>query len=289
MLPERRARDYGVLRHLIEVGMAAFSGQGWMASLSQRCGLQGGLELIERRYQIAQPDPSPPPLRIAFASDFHAGPTTHPATLERAYRMLCELQPDLLLLGGDFISLQPHAIEALAHALGRVPAPLGRYAVLGNHDLWADERPIIAALEAHGIRVLINQHAVLPAPYQQIAICGLDEPSIGAPDAHAMFRGAPPLRLVLMHSPEGIEQIADHRFDLAFCGHTHGGQICWANGRPIWRLGGKYSPRYLAGSFQLAGQPPRHLIVSRGIGCVGLPIRINACGDIQLCHLSWRK
>lgn len=286
MLPERRARDYGLARHLIEVAMASFSGQGWMASLSQLFGLQGGLELIETSHQIVHAERLPP-LRIAFASDFHAGPTTHPATLERAYRLLCELQPDLLLLGGDFISLQPHAIEALAHALGRVPAPLGRYSVLGNHDLWADERPIIAALEAHGIRVLVNQHALLPAPYQQIAVCGLDEPSIGTPDAHAMFRGAPPLRLVLMHSPEGIEQIAAHDFALAFCGHTHGGQICWPNRRPIWPLGGKYSPRYLAGSFRLEGQPPRQLIVSRGIDCVGLPIRLNAPGDIQLCQLSW--
>jgi predicted MPP superfamily phosphohydrolase len=78
-----------------------------------------------------------PPLRIAFASDFHAGPTTHPDLWAAACDALDRAKPDVVLLGGDFVVLEARHVDTLAKRLARVAAPLGCYAVLGNHDYYA--------------------------------------------------------------------------------------------------------------------------------------------------------
>ena len=75
-----------------------------------------------------------------------------------AAQVLADAQPDVLLLGGDFVSLEARYIEPLAQALGQIPAPYGRFAVLGNHDLWADDYPIRRYLSHAGIQVLVNCH-----------------------------------------------------------------------------------------------------------------------------------
>ncbi len=105
-----------------------------------------------------------PDLRVVYASDFHAGPMTDPVLLQRAITALREARPDVLLLGGDFVAFAPSEVDLLADALGGVPAPLGRYAVLGNHDWWAGAEQIARRLEASGIEVLTNRNRRLAAP-----------------------------------------------------------------------------------------------------------------------------
>ncbi len=287
MLPSRRAVDYTHVRHLTEAILARISGNGWMAAIAHHLGWQADLQIDRCTLSLPAPNPSPPRLRIAFASDFHAGPTTHPETIANACHALRDLQPDVLLLGGDFVSLHARYIEPIAEALAHVPAPFGRYAVIGNHDLWADDTPIIQRLAQAGIHVLINRHQQLPPPYDHIWICGLDDPTSGRPEAQAMFEGATGSRIVVMHSPEGLAHIAAHRFDLAVCGHTHGGQICLPNGQPIWMPRGRLNRRYAAGHFQIGPQPHQQMIVSRGIGYGGLPLRLYAPADIIACTITW--
>lgn len=147
MLPSRRAVDYTYVRDLTESVLARVSGNGWMASIAYHLGWQADLRIDWCTLSLPAPDPSFPPLRIAFASDFHAGPTTHPETIASVCRALRDLQPDVLLLGGDFVSFHARYIEDVAEALARVPARFGRYAVIGNHDLWADDTLIIQRLE----------------------------------------------------------------------------------------------------------------------------------------------
>lgn len=288
MLPTRRASDYTHFRHLTEAILARISGTGWMASIAHSFGWQANLRIDRCALSLPAPGHSLPPLKVAFASDFHAGPTTHPETIALACRTLRQLQPDLLLLGGDFVSLNAHYIESIAEALAHIPAPFGRFAVIGNHDLWAGDALIIQRLTQAGIQVLINQNYQLPSPYNHVWICGLDDPTSGQPDAQAMFEGAAGTRLVVMHSPEGLAHIAPYQFALAVCGHTHGGQICLPNGRAIWMPRGRLNRQYAAGHFQV-GPPPYHrLIVSRGIGYGGLPLRLYAPADIIACTITWQ-
>lgn len=222
-------------------------------------------------------------LRIAFASDFHAGPTTPPALLDAAVDALAAAQADLLLLGGDFVSLRASYAPRLVSRLADVPARLGRYAVLGNHDYWADAPAIVGMLEGAGIEMLTNRGVRLPPPFDAVMLSGLDDHTSGEPDAAAAFGEDAPVRVVLMHAPSSLLDIGERRFDVALCGHTHGGQVALPDGRPVLVACGQLSRRFSAGRFDLDGG--RTLLVSRGIGCTILPLRLNAPAAITLATI----
>jgi predicted MPP superfamily phosphohydrolase len=225
-----------------------------------------------------------PPFTLAFAADFHAGPTTDPTVLREACAALRAAAPDVLLLGGDFVTFAPSEVDWLAHELGSIPAPLGRFAVLGNHDWWADGPYITRTLEAAKVRVLTNRSVQLGPPFQHVWICGLDDHRYGRPDAVGALTGAEGVRIVLMHAPSGLLDLGEERFDLALCGHTHGGQLALPGGVPIVLPHGRLSRRYARGRFDLA--EGRTLVVSVGVGCVVLPLRLFADPEIVVCNLT---
>jgi predicted MPP superfamily phosphohydrolase len=223
-------------------------------------------------------------LRVAFASDFHAGPLTPDRVLDRAAAALASAAPDVLLLGGDFVSIRDRYVGRVTERLAGMPAPAGRFAVLGNHDYWAGAGPITRALERAGIEVLVNASRRLPPPFDRVTICGLDDHMCGYPDVAKAFAGATPIRLVLMHAPSGLLDIGEHPFTLGFAGHTHGGQIALPNGYPPYVPYGPLSRRYCTGRFDLPnGQV---LLVSRGLGCSTVPIRWNAPAEVHLCSVN---
>ena len=226
----------------------------------------------------------PRALRIGFASDFHAGPCTHPTHLELACRTLAESQPDVLLLGGDFVCLHAGAGAELAARLADVPAPLGRFAVLGNHDLWAGAAAVARALEAAGIHVLINENARLPRPFAEVSVCGLADPISGHPDPVPTLAGAEGHRIVLMHAPSGVGSLAGERWDVAFCGHTHGGQVALPGGRPLHIPEAPEYQGYYQGRYSTPGGP---LFVTRGVGYSTLPIRTFCPPEIVAAQLDF--
>jgi hypothetical protein len=105
----------------------------------------------------------------------------------------------------------------------------------------------------------------------------------GEPDAREAFAGAREIRVVLMHAPSSLIDVADHPFNVALCGHTHGGQIALPDGRPLWVASGPLSRRYNAGRYSLRRDTT--LLVSRGVGCGTLPIRWNSPSSILLCSI----
>lgn len=258
-------------------------GNGWPVRLVRGLGIRPGVVTVQHAVPLAGGWMRPGRLRVAFASDFHTGPTTDPAVLLAACSALRAADADLLLLGGDFVGLDAMGIDWLAPLLGSIPAPLGRFAVLGNHDRWTDPGYIARKLEAAGIQVLTNRNVRLPAPAEQIWICGLDDDCHGDPDGLAALNGADGARVVLMHSPSGLLELGNARFDLALCGHTHGGQIALPGGTPIFLPSGPLSRRYARGRFELGRG--RTLIVSVGLGCSGLPLRTFASPEILTCDL----
>jgi predicted MPP superfamily phosphohydrolase len=223
------------------------------------------------------------PLRIAFASDFHAGPATDPALLTAAVVALGEVQPDVLLLGGDYVTGDGSEAASIARALGQVPAPYGRFAVLGNHDWWCGAESITRSLESSGIEVLTNRRVTLASPFDRVSVCGLDDHWLGRPDAGTALDGAEGFRIVLMHAPSGLLDVGDRPFDLALCGHTHGGQIALPGGKPILVPNGSLSRRYARGRFELDGACT--LIVSLGVGCVLVPFRLFSDSEIHLIEV----
>lgn len=277
MRPHSRLRALG----LAAVDRAML--RGAIARLSYRLGLHGALAVVAHDIVISSSIVLPRPLTIAFASDFHAGPTTHPDIFHRLAGALIDCAPDVLLLGGDFVSCRARYLPRLLEPLARYRPRLGTYAVLGNHDVWAGADSIRGQLEAAGITVLVNASAKLPAPFEDVTLCGIDDPWVGQPDLPQAFAAAGKVRVFLLHSPDGLVLLRGQRFDVALAGHTHGGQVALPGGIPILTGGGPLSRRYSRGRFEVSGNGS--LIVSRGIGCSTLPIRWNSDSELTLCRL----
>jgi uncharacterized protein len=256
---------------------------GAIAYVSYRWGAHGVLQVTPHEIELPANAPLTEPLTMAFASDFHAGPTTHPEIFTRLVNELIHHAPDVLLLGGDYVSCRAEYLSALLPVLTRYQPPLGAYAILGNHDVWADAASIRRQLDAAGIRVLVNGHQTLPSPFNQVSICGVDDPWVGKPDLARAFQGAAPIRIFLTHSPDALLLLDGERFDLALAGHTHGGQIALPNGTPVVSVGGPLARTYVRGRFELPDNGP--LIVSRGVGCSNIPLRLNADPELTLCTL----
>jgi len=256
---------------------------GWPARLSRRLGYRPILRIVEHDIELSIGPADTPPLTVAFASDFHAGFTTDPDLLRRACDALEAAEPDVLLLGGDFVALDARQIDWLAPLIGRIPAPLGRFAVLGNHDRWNGADHVTGSLEAVGIEVLNNRNRRLPAPFHHIWICGLDDFLTGEPDVAAALEGAEGTRIILMHAPANLLDLDGVRFDLALCGHTHGGQIALGSGTPIHVALGPLSRDYNRGRYRMSHGGI--LVVSVGVGCSTLPIRLNCDPEIILCRI----
>jgi uncharacterized protein len=248
-------------------------------------GLQGGLGVSTHALPVSRMHHEAPPIRIGFVSDLHAGPATYPGLITESCRTLAAAMPDLLLLGGDFVSFHARHVDRLVPLLSAIEAPMGKFAVLGNHDLLADDAYIVQRLADAGVRTLVNENARLPAPHDDVWICGLDNTEEGAPDAAPAFAGADGTRVVLMHSPDGLRAIGDRTFAAAFCGHTHGGQF-WIGERSLVNFSGPLSRKYLRGGiFRLDGSGGA-LLVSRGIGCGNLPMRRRADPEVHICTLG---
>jgi predicted MPP superfamily phosphohydrolase len=280
MQPDKRHRP---IRHATERVLNALLMKGWVAGMSWRLGGHGRLGVSRHEVVLDPARRLQQPLKVAFASDFHAGPTTHPALFDALLELLQAEQPDVLLLGGDYISFDTANIADLRAFLRQGKAPLGTYAVLGNHDVWNGREAVAAALAEAGVELLVNRNVALPAPFGAVSICGIDDPWTGAPSAAATFRGAGPVRIYLMHSPDGLWQLGSQHFDLGLAGHTHGGQIVSRNGTPLKRPSGPYSREYRHGRFEVPGNGP--LFVSRGIGCAGIPLRVHADPELLICSL----
>jgi hypothetical protein len=135
-----------------------------------------------------------------------------------------------------------------------------------------------------GITLLRNAAVRLPLPRQTVWLCGLDDYNEGVHDAFRTCADTEGLRIVLMHSPESMGELAGQRFELAFCGHTHGGQIALPGGRPVLLPKGRLVRRYQAGAYRVTGTGT--LIVSRGIGCDFLPVRLFSPSEVILCELA---
>ncbi len=283
MMKTPRGRHNGRWRRISEAAINTALRGGWITKLSYRCGLHGRLRVSTHEIRIPAEKRLPAPLVLAFASDFHAGPTTDPQVFATLLDELVARKPDVLLLGGDYVTGEASSVAALAAVLSQSQPPLGKYAVLGNHDLWADDEHIQRQLDAAGATVLLNGNRSLPPPFEQVSVCGIDDPWTGQVEVARAFEGAGPIRIFLTHSPDGLLFLRNEQFDVGFAGHTHGGQVAFPNGTPVLSACGPLSRTYGHGRFEVAGHGP--LIVGRGIGCSNLPLRLNADPELIICTL----
>lgn len=226
------------------------------------------------------------PVRVALLADIHVqGPDLSPARMAGIVEQVNAQKPDLVLIAGDFsgdrtLRTRLYSEDEIAASLKTLKAPLGVYAVLGNHDHWRDGPAMKRAVAAAGIPVLVNQ-AVRAGP---LTIAGADDIHTRNADIEALTRSAAALpgpTVVLSHSPD-IAPILPPQFGLVLAGHTHCGQIVL----PLvgyLATASRYGERYACG---LVREPGRTTIVSAGLGNSVLPFRFGAPPDFWMVTLG---
>lgn len=275
-----RGAHYSRARQLVEWTLHhAYYGH-WPARLVRAIGLQRRVRVIHHRVVAKGWPAGRPPLRLAFASDLHAGPTTHPSILDEAFAQLAAARADVVLLGGDYVFLHAHFIDQIAARVKALRAPLGIYGVMGNHDLWADDAAIADALGAAGARILVNERVEVGPG---IALAGVDDPWTGAKPARSLFEPTDRVRIVFVHAPEVMLHLDGEAFDVAMCGHTHGGHVALPGEVPILAPG-PLSRRYAHGRHDVGRG--RTLLVSRGVGSTEVALRTFADPDILVVDVG---
>jgi hypothetical protein len=234
------------------------------------------------------------PLRVALLADLHTGSPWHGLdTLAGIVAETNALQADLVLLAGDYVI---HGVqggtfvapEEIAPVLGGLQAPLGVFAVLGNHDHWFDAERVRAAFERAGIpvledaarRIVRTGDARAGGDFWLVGLGDFWEGECDVDGALAQLSDDAPA-LTFMHNPDLFPRLTD-RFALVLAGHTHGGQVALPLlGRPI--VPSRYGQRYAAG---LVVEQGRHLWVTTGLGTSILPVRFRVPPEIALLTLQ---
>ncbi len=251
------------------------------------------LGLVVTRYALNPPGwPASRKLSITVIADLHAGgPDMRLPHIRQVIDTAQTLQSDLVVLLGDFrawykFKTEPVADHIWAAELARLQAPLGVWAILGNHDWWHDLPGVRRALGAVRIPVLENSAVLLGAPGQQFWLAGLGDQlahQLGRgrfrgvddlPGTLAQIRTSDPV-LLLAHEPDIFPKVPE-RVALTLAGHTHGGQIRIPL---IWRhyVPSKYGARYAYGHIV---ENSRHMLVSGGLGTSIFPARLGVPPEI---------
>lgn len=219
------------------------------------------------------------PIRVLHLSDIHLREVDEP--LERLAELLRPLRPDLLVLTGDVLTRgwKDKAVDLLLSSLP--PAPLGRYAVMGNWEYWggAPEAFWQATLQRHGVELLHNRSKDL-GPLQLV---GTDDWLSGIPDLPHAFSKVNPERptMVLSHSPQIFPALLRPGVQVVLSGHTHGGQVRFPLVGPFFLPKG--SGAYPWGWYEKEGV---WMFVNRGLGWSLAPVRWRAPPEIAWIELT---
>ncbi len=268
---------------------------GALASLTGVVGYGAGIETLElahTRFELASPKwpKDYPALKMAVITDLHVGcPSVDLSRVAAIVETVNASRPDVIVLLGDYliryvVGGRYVAPPTIGEALSKLSAPLGVFSVLGNHDWWKDGPGMWRALEKGGIKVLENDAVAVNHQGKKIWIGGLADDSTRTPDipkmlAKANDESAPVI--VLSHDPAPFMEMTD-RPVVTLAGHTHGGQVAIPFIGPLM-IPGRAPLRFAAGHIHENG---RDLIVSKGIGTSGIPVRFDRVPEILTVTVS---
>ncbi|HEY2783684.1 MAG TPA: metallophosphoesterase [Fimbriiglobus sp.] len=223
-------------------------------------------------------------LKVAFLTDIHHGPYVDLDFVLRCVRTANLLDPDLILLGGDYTLRDAKYATPCFEVLAGLKAPLGVYGVLGNHDYWHGLRETKAGFRAAGITELTNAGVWLTREGDRTRIGGVDDLWCGSPNVDLALGDATnrDACLVVSHNPDFAETLHDRRVGLILAGHTHGGQVAIPGFTPPW-VPSRYGSKYLRGRVDT---PCTTVYISQGLGMAGLPVRFGSRPEINLITLT---
>jgi uncharacterized protein len=257
---------------LVVFGLAGYAGSRWLVvrRLDVRFdNLPAGLE----------------GMRIVQLSDLHVGPHTSRRHLARIAAAVRDAEPDLIAITGDQVDDYARDVEPFAAAFRGLSAPLGVFAIPGNHDVYAGWPAVHRGLEAMGITVLVNRSLPLERNGARFWVAGTGDPAARrgavAPDIERTLAGIPPegFTIVLAHNPALWPALAERGMELTLSGHTHHGQIS------IPQLGWSLASLFLEHAMGEHRRGGSYLYINPGTNYWGIPLRIGALPEVTVLTL----
>ncbi len=227
--------------------------------------------------------------RVAFATDFHYESRFTKKRLPGLVKALQSTQADVLLLGGDYRGRHGGNMDELFQAIRKVDFPMGIYAVMGNHEFGENDRLVREAFEKYDIKLLEHRLDTLKRDTASIILCGIRNPF------NLKENGISPTLqlkqedfvLLMTHTPDYIEDVDVSNTDLAFAGHTHGGQVSLFKRWTPAKHFSKYGNRFLTGLKQNSAGIP--IIISNGIGTSRKDVRLFTPSEVVVVVLRRAK
>lgn len=250
------------------------------------------LEVTRRKLALAGLPTELEGLRVVLLADMHCGRNNSVAFLSRVADAVNELEPDLILIPGDFVEGVGGSFAGASRVLARLRPRLATLGTLGNHDHWEGvEHGGGRLLEEAGLRLLDNTRLLLTPDRrlvehgsQGLVLAGVGDLWAGRVDLEAALGGLSESlpRLLLSHNPDVAEDHPTlHRVDLMLSGHTHGGQVRLPGiGAPA--VPSRYGEKYASGWVQGPSYP---VFITRGVGSTGIPIRVGSPPELVLFEL----
>jgi predicted MPP superfamily phosphohydrolase len=230
-------------------------------------------------------------LKIVQLSDLHVGPQTSRKQLAKIAEATRDAKPHIIAYTGDQVDDYPHDVDDLASAFGGLSAPLGVYAIAGNHDVYAGWSEVRRALEAMGLTVLVNRAVKLQHGGASFWLAGTGDPAgaqfvrgdeAGAPDIARTLADVPrgAFCIVLAHNPALFPALAERGVAVVLSGHTHYGQFSIPSKN--WSLASVFL-EYAMGTYEKNGSL---LYISPGTNYWGIPFRIGALPEVTVITLA---
>ena len=262
-----------VLKTLVGAGAAITIGGGAYGFFDER----HALGLTEVTLPVSGLPPELAGFKIGLLTDVHRSQWVSADDVDRGVRMLMTGKPDLIVLGGDYVTWGERSfVSPSAEALSPLNAPHGVFAILGNHD---DDHDMPAALAAHGVTVLKDAHTTISIRNRDVTLAGIRFWTRRARDIAAVVGNATGTVILLAHDPRRLTEAAALKIPLVLSGHTHGGQVVL----PI--LGAVAAEKFPV-VYGTARQADTTLFVSRGLGTVYVPVRVNCPPEVAILTLT---
>jgi uncharacterized protein len=271
MIVSRRA----VLKTVIAAGVGAVAGGGSYGFLYGRHQLSvTRMALAVDRLPVALSG-----LRIGLLTDIHRSTFVSHEDVARAVDAMMQEKPDIIFLGGDYVTWGDRAfVGPSADALSPLDAPHGVFGILGNHD---DDRAMPAALGRHGVQMLKDARTRITIRNESIDLVGIRFWTRRLADIAPIAHGSLPMSILLAHDPRRVAEAAALHIPLVLSGHTHGGQV-------VLPIVGAIAAAKFPLAWGIGRRDGATIFVSRGIGTIYVPVRINCPPEVAILTLQPR-
>ena len=271
-------------RKFLGRGIAALLGAGLLTGGYAWKGEPNWLEVNRLELPLKDLPPAFNGLKVVHFSDTHLGFNKDAGDLSELVSDIEKEAPDLICFTGDIVDSESDDLIAAVPILARLSAPLGKFAVFGNHDYKHTDH-LAGLLKAAGFRLLRNESALIKRGKEVIAVAGLEDMLNGKPDPEAAIKHIPKgtFTVLLMHEPDYADTAESYPFHLQLSGHSHGGQI------RLPLLGALFTPygsqKYIAGLYYTTAKK-MPVYVNRGFGETYMPFRLLCRPELTVFTLK---